>query len=149
MQAIDILYFIEHTARELDVACATKYLLAKQHGLRMEICSIVAGLEESLARWQPKVVAIPYGASAKATNLGKIITRWGEARYINLSFEQVLGKTQKSFKAPKDSFARQHLFYTAWGDFFVDYLRENDVPAEHIAVVGNPALALDGGRIFK
>jgi surface carbohydrate biosynthesis protein len=139
---VDIVYFVEHAARELDVACAVKYLLAERHSIQVEICSIVTGLEESLARWQPKVVAIPYGASVKATNLEKIITCWGDARYVNLSFEQVLGKTQKSFKAPKDQFARQHLFYTAWGNFFVDFLVENDVPVDNISVVGNPALAL-------
>jgi hypothetical protein len=54
----------------------------------------------------------------------------------------VLGKTQKAFKAPKDRFARQHLIYTAWGDFFAEYLREHAVPADKIRVIGNPALAL-------
>jgi surface carbohydrate biosynthesis protein len=138
---VDIVYFIEHAARELDVACAVKSLLARQ-GIRMEICSIVTGLGEALARWIPKVVAIPYGTSVKDTNLEPLVSHWGAARYVNLSFEQVLGKTQKSFKAPKDTFARQHLVYTAWGDFFVDYLQEYSVPVENITVVGNPALAL-------
>ena len=140
-QKVDVVYFIEHAARELDVACVVKSLLARQ-GIQMEICSIVSGLDVSLSNWRPKVVAIPYGTSVKDWNLEQIVSEWGDAYYINLSFEQVLGKTQKSFKAPRDQFARQHLLYTAWGDFFVDYLREHAVPAGNIVVVGNPALAL-------
>lgn len=141
MPVVDVAYFIEHAARELDVACAVKTLLARR-GIRMEICSIVADLDETLSRWQPAVVALPYGTSVKDTNIEMVVSRWGQARYLNLSFEQVLGTTQKSFKAPKDQFARQNLFYTAWGDFFVDYLQEYSVPSENIEVVGNPALAL-------
>jgi len=138
---VDVVYFIEHAARELDVACVVKSLLARQD-IRVEICSIVAGLDESLSHWQPNVVAIPYGTSVKDWNLERVVSRWGSARFINLSFEQVLGKTQKSFKAPKDVFAREYMMYTAWGEFFVEYLQEHAIPLEHISVVGNPALAL-------
>ena len=141
MQPIDVIYFIEHIARELDVACAVKFLLAKQ-GIQVEICSLVNHLDDTLSRWRPRLVAIPYGTSVKDTNLEPIIAHWGSARYINLSYEQVLGKTQKSFKAPKDQFARRHLLYTAWGDFFARYLETYGVPPGHIVVTGNPALAL-------
>ena len=94
---IDVLYFIEHAARELDVACAVKSLMTQQ-GINLEIRSIITGLDETLSLWNPSVVAIPYGTSVKDWNLEKIVSKWGDARYINLSFEQVLGKTQKSFK---------------------------------------------------
>ena len=107
-EKVDVVYFIEHAARELDVACAVKTILAQQD-VRMEICSIVAGLDETLSRWHPQVVTIPYGTSVKDWNLEQVVSTWGEAGYINLSFEQVLGKTQKAFKAPKDRFARQYL----------------------------------------
>ena len=141
LSKVDVVYFIEHAARELDVACAVKSLLARQ-SIQMEICSIVANLDDTITHWHPKVVAIPYGTSVKDWNLERVVSKWGDARYIHLSFEQVLGKTQKSFKAPKDRFARQHMVYTAWGDFFVDYLKAYDVPSENITVIGNPALAL-------
>jgi len=138
---VDVVYFIEHAARELDVACAVKSLLARQD-IRVEICSIVAGLDESLSRWKPNVVTIPYGTSVKDWNLEAIVSKWGNSRYLNLSFEQVLGKTQKSFKAPKDRFSRNYQVYTAWGNFFEDYLHEYDVPSKNITVIGNPALTL-------
>jgi len=140
-EKVDVVYFIEHAARELDVACAVKTILERQC-IRMEICSLVSGLDETLSLWQPEVVGIPYGTSVKDWNLEPVVSTWGEARYIHLSFEQVLGKTQKAFKAPKDRFTRQHLIYTAWGEFFAEYLREHDVPVENISVIGNPALAL-------
>ena len=39
-QNVDILLFVEHVARELDIACAIKYLLDKRHGISLEIASI-------------------------------------------------------------------------------------------------------------
>ena len=38
---IAVLLFIEHVARELDVACAVKYLAKQRHGLSVEIASII------------------------------------------------------------------------------------------------------------
>ena len=141
MQVVDVVYFIEHTARELDIACAVKYLLLSK-GINVEICSIVIDLDETLARWNPNVVVLPYGTNTRSANLERIIPHWGAACYVNLSFEQILGKAQKSFKAPKDRFARQHMLYTAWGEFFVDFLMEHGVAQQNITLVGNPAFTL-------
>jgi hypothetical protein len=43
-------------------------------------------MDETLPRWQPEVVAIPYGTSVKDWNLERVVSTWEEARYIHLSF---------------------------------------------------------------
>lgn len=142
IQSVDVLYFVEHKARELDVACAVRYLLESWHGRRVVIASITHGLEETLATYEPSVVALPYCTSVDDYNLERVVTRWPHARYIDLAYEQVLGKTQKSFKAPKDDFARQTVLHSAWGEFFVEYLTSYKVPSGKVVVNGNPALSL-------
>ncbi|MEA3352073.1 MAG: hypothetical protein U9Q82_15820 [Chloroflexota bacterium] len=142
IKSVDILYFIEHTARELDIACAVKYLAQNKYNLRVEICSIAVGLGDTLARYQPEVVALPYCVSVHDLGLAQIVSHWPRARYINLSFEQLLGKTQKKFKAPRDDFSRQYVFHHAWGEFFAQYLQANHVTRSQIAVNGNPSYML-------
>jgi hypothetical protein len=142
MRSVDILYFIEHAARELDTACAVKYLAESQFNLTLEIRSIVLDLEDTLQGFKPKVVVLPFCVSVKGLNLEKIVAQWPEARYINLSYEQLLGKAQKGFKAPRDYFARHYVVHHAWGDFFAAFLRESGVPQANIVVNGNPSYAL-------
>jgi len=142
MEPVDILYFIEHAARELDTACAVKYMAQSQYNISIEIRSIVLGLDETLAQFLPKVVVLPYCVSVKSLNLEKIVSRWPNARYLNLSYEQLLGKAQKNFKAPSDDFSRHYIIHHAWGEFFSDFLKESRVPDSNIIVNGNTSYAL-------
>ncbi len=51
-QRIDLLLLVEHTARELDVACAVKYLMAEKYAVEIEIASIVDahGFQKMIAK---------------------------------------------------------------------------------------------------
>jgi hypothetical protein len=142
MQSIDLIYFIEHTARELDIACAVKYLTQTRAPISVEVRSIVLGLEATLAQFMPRVVVLPFCVSVKSLNLERIVSRWPEAVYINLSYEQLLGQAQKQFKRPSDDFARNHVIHHAWGDFFKAFLHGSGVPDTNIVVNGNPSYAL-------
>lgn len=142
MPEIDVLYFIEHTARELDTACAVKHLLQRDYGLDCQVASITDGLTQRTSAWEPRVITLPFCVQISDLGLDKIISRWPQARYINLAFEQVLGKTQKDFKAPKDAFTRQYVLHHAWGDFYAEYLQAYGVAPELTVVNGNPSLAL-------
>ena len=139
---IDILYFFEHKARELDNACVVKAILEQREGISIEIASIAHGLEVALSKYQPQVVVLPYCVAVHEANLDRIVSRWPEARYINLAYEQVLGVAQKDLNSPKDDFAREYVIHHAWGEFFADYLNSHAVPEEHISINGNPTYAL-------
>ncbi len=142
MKPVDVLYFIEHVAREFDIACAVKHLVQQEHQRSVEIAGIAAGRSAALATFQPKVVAIPYCMSVSDLGLEEIVRAWPHAKYINLSFEQVLGRTQRDFKTPRDTFAREVVLHHAWGEFFAEFLETSAVPRRQIVVNGNPAYTL-------
>ncbi|MBC8508590.1 MAG: hypothetical protein ISR58_03370 [Anaerolineales bacterium] len=142
MEKVDLVYFVEHVARELDIACAVKAILEKNTDISVKIASITHGLKDVFDAYQPKVVALPYCVAVHEAGLDKIVARWSGAKFINLAYEQVLGKAQKNLNSPKDDFAREYVMHHAWGDFFAQYLQDNNVPETHIAVNGNPSYAL-------
>ncbi len=142
MEKVDLVYFVEHVARELDIACAVKAILEQKTTISVKIASITHGLEDVLDAYHPKVVALPYCVAVHEAGLDKIVARWPQAKFINLAYEQVLGKAQKNLNSPKDEFAREYVVHHAWGDFFAQYLLDNKVPETHIAINGNPSYAL-------
>ncbi|MBT3392156.1 MAG: hypothetical protein HN413_17290 [Chloroflexi bacterium] len=142
MKSVDILYFVEHVARELDIACAVKAIIERDTELRVEIVSITHRIEETLTNFQPRVVTLPYCVAVHEAGLDKIVARWPQAEYVSLSYEQVLGQAQKDLNSPKDEFAQKFVLYHAWGDFFAEYLKTHAVPPEHIYINGNPSYAL-------
>lgn len=142
MNKIDIVYFIEHVARELDIACAVKAIIERDNDISIEIASITHHIEETLDAYQPRIVALPYCVAIHEGGLGEIVARWPQAEYVSLSYEQVLGRAQKELNSPKDKFAQKFVLYHAWGDFFAEYLKTHGVPPEHIYTNGNPSYAL-------
>ena len=138
----DIVLFVEHVVRELDVACAVKYLADGRHGLAVEIASIAMHLPRTLERHQPRVVVVPYCYAASNFGLRDILPVWPGAVYVNLAYEQIFRKHQQATKEPSDAFARRHVLHHAWGDFYAEYLQEHGVLGENIFVNGNLSYAL-------
>ena len=143
-QPVDVLLFVEYVARELDIACAVKYLAAEQHQVTVEIAAVSWDLAATLRRYHPKVVAVPYCYSALPEDPGvhQMLTAWPGAVYLNLAYEQVYQRINQRFKLPRDAFAREHVLHHAWGDFYAESLREHGVPEAHVVVNGNPSYAL-------
>lgn len=139
---VDVVYLIEHIARELDIACAVKCMAESRHRISVEIRSIAVDLDQTLTQLSPQIVALPYCGSVRDTGLEKVIARWPNARYINLSFEQLLGEAQKKSRAPRDDLSRNFTIHHAWGEFFARYLKQNKVEPSHIVLNGNPSYAL-------
>ncbi len=142
MKSIDILLFVEHVARELDIACAVKAIIERDSPLSIEIASIRHGIEETLGSYKPRIVALPYCVAIFEGSLDEIVKRWPKAEYVSLSYEQVLGRAQKELNSPKDLFSKEFVLYHAWGDFFAEYLQAHDVPSRHIFTNGNPTYSL-------
>lgn len=134
--------FVEHVARELDVACALKHWLTSSHGQTVELAPLVDGLEETLRGPAPRVVVLPYAYSAADLGTRQILARWPDSAYVNLAYEQVLHNLNKGFKAPRDRFVQHHVLHVAWGEFYARYLREHGVAPENVWINGNPTLAL-------
>lgn len=143
-QPVDVLILVEHVARELDVSCAVKYLMAKRFGLHVEIASIleVHGFQKTIARYQPRVVALPFFYAATDLGPQKVLQAWPQAVLVNLAYEQIFTKINQAYKAPKDDLTRKNVLHQAWGKFYASYLEEYGVPRLNIFTNGNPFYAL-------
>lgn len=139
---VDVLYLIEHVARELDIGCAIKAMLETDSKISVEIKSIAHDLESTVAQFTPKVVVLPYCNGVFNQPLEKMIPHWPQAKYLSLTFEQVLGKAQLEYVREKDEFSRKYLLYSVWGDFYKQILTQSGVAENHILVNGSPTLNL-------
>ena len=141
-KSTDIVLFVEHVARELDIACAIKHLAGKRQGLSVELSSIVSDRKRALTRYDPGVVALPFCWGTSSVPIWDILMAWPDAVFVNLAYEQIFRRHQRKFKVPKGVFARQHVLHHAWGDFHAEFLRKNGVPSDNVFVNGNPTYAL-------
>jgi surface carbohydrate biosynthesis protein len=139
---VDIVYLCEHIARELDVACAVKYLLESRHGLSVEVLPIQTAAEWATRNLWPKIVAVPYSYRVDEYYNRSFLRRWPGVVVFNLAWEQLLYDAFIEEKMPSDVFAKQYVFHHAWGEFHRERLSNYGVPPERIFVNGQPAYGL-------
>jgi surface carbohydrate biosynthesis protein len=143
MEKIDVLWLVEHIAREMDVACAVKCLAESRYGLDITIRNMYLHANQVMREYVPEVVVHPFFyfvSGALATE--DYVKTWPQATHFNLAWEEIHYKAHMKIKAPADEFAKKRVIHHAWGNFYKDYLLENSVPAEHIFVNGHPAYQL-------
>ena len=140
---IDVLWLVEHVARELDVACAAKVIAEHKYGLNVEIRNLYQHIKDYLVEFEPKVVVHPYVYVVKgALATEDVFERWPDAIHVNAAWEQIHYKANRTIKSPSDDIAKNGVIHFAWGDFYRDYLLEHGVPADKIIVNGHPAYQL-------
>lgn len=142
MKKINILWLIEHKAREMEIACAVKSLVQARYGMDITIRSMYFHAKEVMKEYVPAVVVYPYFYRATDAFIKEYIQIWPVSVHFNLAMEQVHYKAHLAMKAPGDDFTRQNVIHHAWGDFYKNYLVESGVPIEHIFVNGNPVYQL-------
>jgi len=142
VKKIDILWLIEHKAREMEIACAVKSLVQARYGMDITIRNMYFHAKEVMDEFAPSVVVFPYFYRATDAIIRDYIQVWPGSTHFNLAMEQVHYKAHLAMKAPGDEFTRQSVIHHAWGDFYKNYLVESGVPPEHIFVNGNPVYQL-------
>ena len=138
MQTVDVLYCIEHVARELDIACAVRCLARRRHGLNMHVTSVVECTNGHARDYRPRLIAVPYFFSRRDPGVRDLLRLFPGARVVNLALEQLLSEGNKKFRSPKDEAARHQVLHLAAGDFFRDFLCEHGVRPENVTIVGCP-----------
>ncbi len=140
---LDVLWLVEHVARELDVACAAKALAESRYGLKISIKNIYYHAKDVLRNFEPRVVVHPFFYFMKgALATEDFVGAWPNSIHFNLAWEQIHYKAHLKIKAPSDDFTKQKVIHHAWGDFYKDYLITNGVDAQNIFVNGQPAYQL-------
>lgn len=140
MQDIDVVYLYEHSARELDVACAVKCLAERKYGLKIELQHFRIGINRSFSHYRPRVVILPHYWSVDF--LYDLMLEWRKSIFFSLSWEQLFNDVNREIKRPKDVFGLKHVIHHAWGEFFADFLQEAGIPKENIFLNGNPTYML-------
>lgn len=142
MKDVDVLYFVEHVARELDVACLVKGLAANRHGLHVEVLSLPFHSELALGEYRPAVVAVPYLYSTRSRRIPSLLARWPRAVYFSLNWEQLLNGANQSFQTPREAFVKESVFHHAWTKPYRSFLLSHGVRSDNIFPNRNPVLGL-------
>ncbi len=139
---IDVLWLFEHTARELDVACAVKSRVRARYGVDITIRNIYLHANQVMNLYSPAIVIFPFLYRVDDAAIKDYVEAWPETIYFNFACEQIHYKAHLKMKAPGDDFTRCSVIHHAWGDFYKNYLVEAGVPHERIFVNGNPVYQL-------
>lgn len=139
---IQVLWLIEHVAREMDVACIVSYYLKKKYGIDVIIKHIYQHASEIMSKYEPKIIVLPFFYNSKDLAIRDYVKRWPNALYFNLAFEQLFYNAFKKIKAPADDFTRKKVFHHAWSKTSKTYLRKAGVIDNHIFLNGNPIYQL-------
>ena len=146
MKSVDIVYLYEHVVRELDVACAVKHFLERDHGLTVELVQYPYGVREAIASFRPRMALLPFCYydcyALPRHSFGACLAEWPKAIYVNVAWEQLLYKGNRASKTPGGEFALNHVVHHAWSESFRDFLLELGIPAGRIFLNGHPAYAL-------
>jgi surface carbohydrate biosynthesis protein len=140
MRRVDFCLLFERAARELDVATALAYILARRHGLTTEVVQQYHARATIFGRIRPDVVILPYAYHERYNN--HYLMRWRRSTFFNLTWEQLFYPGVAAVKSPHGEFAVRHVIHHAWSDVYADLLRASGVPEPHIFIGGQPAYAL-------
>ena len=138
----DVLWLVEHVARELDAACIVKAMLESRFQISVQICQLNRDYKIATRLMSPRLVVFPFFYRRSDPGVKPYCDAWPEARFMNLAWEELFYGANSDFKRPADDFARQSVHFHAWGDFYKEYLLQSSVDPAHIFVNGNPAFQL-------
>ena len=141
-RSLDVVYLIEHTGRELDVACLVKHYLETRHGLETEVLPVALARRYATVNLDPRLVVVPYAYRATDAYTSGFLCRWKPVPVFNMAWEELLYRAFETEKMPQDVFTRQYVLHHAWGDFYRELLQEAGVPSDHVFVNGQPAYML-------
>jgi hypothetical protein len=140
---IDVLWLVEHIAREMDVACAVRAMARRRNGLEITVRNLFLDAREMLETCEPRVVVHPFFYFVRgALATEDFVEAWPGAVHFNLAWEEIHYKAHRKIKAPADEFTKKKVIHHAWGPFYRSYLLEHGVPEEHVFVNGQPAYQL-------
>lgn len=138
-----IIWFVEHVARELDLACLAKAEIERQRpGTRVEIRQFYRDLDRALSEGEPEITVLPFFYRTTDEGIRELVHRWKRTLFFTLSFEQLLSPASAKTRIPGDRFTREGVYHLAWGGFFKNFLIAGGVKPERVVMVGNPVCAL-------
>ncbi|MFN8404156.1 MAG: hypothetical protein U0V48_11460 [Anaerolineales bacterium] len=140
VQEVDVVYFYEHAARELDVACVITAMLEHEYSLSVEIIHWPSGFSRVENHLQPRLVVLPYCYAEE--NYTFMLAKWRRAMFFNAAWEQLFYPGNILSKTPHGHFAMEHVIHHSWSTHYSTYLGEQGLPGGRIFFNGQPAYTL-------
>lgn len=135
----DVVFFIEHVDRELDVILEIAERLAAG-GLRSRILSVFFHGHQLLRAPVPLAVVVPYVTGESGWPARLATELYGKSvPIVNMNWEQVLMPANQHYKRPRDDFSRFGVYHVAWDPAFHRFLSGHAVPDDRIGICGQPA----------
>jgi surface carbohydrate biosynthesis protein len=136
---LDVLIFVEHKDRELEVACELYKELTAKYSLKVGIASLIYHPFISALCLRPKVIVSPSSGFGVGSVCRNFFHLYGESiEYINLNFEQFVADFNIGFKITKFIKAREIQKQIVWGQAYGDILKKIGYSAKNIFVTGRP-----------
>ena len=139
---IDVLWLVEHIAREMDVACAVRHFAKSRLDSEITVRHIYLHANQNIREFDPAVVVLPFIYDSSDLAIEDYVRAWPNATFFNMAWEEIHYKAHETPKAPHDEFAKKSVIHHAWGEFYERYLLIHGVPEGHIFVNGQPAYQL-------
>ncbi len=138
----DVVIFVEHRDRELEVAVELCSLL-ENTGVRVAVASSLFHQFSVLANITPKILVTPFTGFGKGSVSELYFRIYGnKLKYVNLNYEQFISSWKGDYKTKLNPLARKYQLQMSWGDFFKEELIANNVPENNIFVTGRPSLSI-------
>ncbi len=140
---IDVLFFVEHVDRELQVAQELARRLQRQGRsvviLQSRLHIPLVGLI-STYKVPIQVCIYPSVVNLKESVLYQALSP--VPSHVDLHWEQLLYAPGKLTKRPRGDALDSKFYHIAWDAGFKDYLTSNGVQESQVVVTGNPAMAV-------
>jgi surface carbohydrate biosynthesis protein len=134
---IDIVIFIEHKDRELQLSIELKKVLEKNHSVI--IASLIYHTHIILSKYNVKTIVTPFIGFGKGSISDLFYKVYGDKiNYININYEQFLFPFTGEFKVPKTKASKEIQINLAWGKHFKEYLINAGAKEKNIFVTGRP-----------
>ena len=139
MKKIDVLYFIEHPGRELDMAVAIERVLREKFKLSVRIKSLLYESVTTLITYKPRLIITPSTSFAKGSVANIFFDVYGDnISYINLNFEQYISKATEKLKIPTNKNSREYQHQFCWNENFLNLLRGGGIGEHLLKLTGRP-----------
>ena len=143
MKAIDVIYFVEHKDRELEVAKKVSESLVKEHNLEVVVTSLIFDSATSLFKYKPKVIVTPTPSLSPGSAGSMFYSLYGSSiNLISLNYEQFLGSWESASKMIFNEVSKKHQQHLAWGKDFKSILQSNGIAKKNIHITGRPTGSL-------
>lgn len=142
MKRCDVLWLVEHVAREMDVACAVKASVEERYGVEVVIRQFYQDPPELMRSFDPRVVVVPFFYHTKYLAVDEYVQQWPHAKYLNLQWEQATYGAQANLKRASDAFARERVVHAAWSRETARAMLQSGVHPDNVFLSGQPACQL-------